>query len=126
MSKDIDKKISLRKRLDEETKTGISDRTTEKLDELMHRAEPLLEQVNNLYNQYISGAAQVPPNDRRQQLDQIMVTLMLMAKPTATYRFRFNSLQAAYTLYRARWEKLMRDLEDGVIKRRTPGSRRGG
>jgi hypothetical protein len=103
---------------------GASSAGTEKLVELIERALPLIEQLNNLYNQYISGVERCPPLERRKQLDQLMATLTLMSKPTPAYQFRFNTLNSSYLTHRERWERLCKDLESGKIKR-TAGPHRG-
>jgi hypothetical protein len=90
----------------------------EKLDELLLRADPLVEQLNNLYNIYISGAEQIPPTERRKNLDMIMVTLQMMSKPTPGALYKYTAIQAKYDTYRNRWDKLLKDLESGKIKRR--------
>ncbi len=96
---------------------------SEKLDELLLRAEPLVEQLNNLYNIYISGADQIPPIERRKNLDMIMVSLQMMSKPTPGALYRYTAIQSKYETYRNRWDKMMKDLESGKIKRRV-GPRR--
>lgn len=91
---------------------------SEKLDELLLRAEPLVEQLNNLYNIYVSGADQIPPIERRKNLDMIMVSLQMMSKPTPGALYKYTAIQAKYETYRNRWDKMMKDLESGKIKRR--------
>lgn len=91
--------------------------STEKLRELLDRAGPMIDQLNNLYNQYIAGALQTPPLERRNQLDSIISTVTVMAKPTKALRFKFNTIQGKYIIYRDRWDKRMKDLESGKIKR---------
>lgn len=93
-----------------------------KLDELMTRAEPLIEQVNSLYSQFMNGTERAPPNERRRQLDQLMTTIMMMHKPTPTQRFRATGVMYTYQQYKDRWERMIRDLESGKIKRRGPGA----
>ena len=94
----------------------------EKLEELLLRADPLVEQLNNLYNIYVSGAEQIPPTERRKNLDMIMVTLQMLSKPTPGALYKYTAIQAKYETYRNRWDKLMKDLESGKIKRRVgPG-----
>lgn len=95
---------------------------SEKLDELMTRAEPLVEQVNALYNQYVAGIERTPPVERRRQLEQLMTTIMMMHKPTATQRFRASGVLHTYQQYKDRWDRVMRDIESGKLKRRGPGA----
>ena len=94
----------------------------DRLHALVERAEPLIEQLNNLYASYIAGVDKIPPTERRKQLDQTMTALQLSAKPTRALAFRIDGLQSKYISYRDRWDKLMKDLESGKIKRR-PGQK---
>src|SRR6185312_3659968 len=55
------------------TSSRTGDAATDKLLELFQRAEPLIEQLNSLYNQYITGVESRPPLERRKQLDQTMM-----------------------------------------------------
>lgn len=97
------------------SRTG--DAETDKLLELFQRAEPLIEQLNSLYNQYIAGVESRPPRERRKQLDQIMAALQGLAKPTPSYQFRYTTLNASYFTHRDRWDRMCKDLESGKIKR---------
>jgi hypothetical protein len=94
-----------------------------KIEELIHRAEPLIEQVNNLYAMFTSGVERLPPHEKRKQLEQLMATLQSMAKPNTTYSFRVSTLNTRYVTMRDRWDKLVRDVESGKIKR-TAGPKR--
>jgi len=87
-----------------------------KLLELLAQADSLIEQVNNLYNQYISGAEKLVPVERRSLLDNLMAKIMVTEKSTASLRFKFSTIQAKYVTHRDRWDKLMRDLEAGQVK----------
>ncbi len=94
----------------------------EKFEELILRAGPLIDQVNGLYNQYIAGVESRPPLERRKQLDQVMLTLQAMSKPTSAAQFRYTNLNSSYMAHKDRWDRMMKDLETGKLKRRV-GSR---
>lgn len=106
------------------TRTATRNIAIEKMVDNFERAEALIEQLNNLYNQYVAGVERLPPNERRKQLDQTMASLATVHKPTAAYLYRYNNLQSRYIAYRDRWDKLLKDLESGKIKRIT-GPMRG-
>lgn len=89
----------------------------EKLDEHFRRAEVMIDQVNGMYLSFIRGVDTQSPLPRRAQLETLMATLSNFPKPTPLYRFKFYNLLSTYTQYRDRWDKLMKDLEDGKIKR---------
>lgn len=89
------------------------------LAELLARAEPMIEQLNNLYNMYVAGVEKRPPLEKRSQLDALVASLQNLHKPTAAQQFRWTTFYNHYLTHRDRWTKLLKDLEDGKIKRRT-------
>lgn len=88
------------------------------LAELMARAEPMIEQLNNLYNMYVAGVEKRPPLEKRSQLDALVTQLNNVHKATSAQQFRWQTFYNHYQTNRDRWTKLMKDLEDGKIKRR--------
>jgi hypothetical protein len=96
---------------------STGDASIDKLLELFSRVEPLIDQVNGLYGQYIAGVETRPPSERREHLDQLMVALQGMSKPTAAYQFRYQSMNSSYLSHRDRWDRMCKDLESGKIVR---------
>lgn len=90
---------------------------TEKLDEYIQRATVLIEQLNSLYHMYITGIEKLPPLEKRNQLDQIMVALTSAPKPTPSLLFKCNNIISTYSTHKERWDKMMKDLENGKLKR---------
>lgn len=86
--------------------------SSEKLMELIERGTPMLEQLNNLYNMYFAGAEKRAPIERRQQLDQIAQTVLLMSKPTPTLQFRATTFLSSYQSFTDRWDRLLKDMEN--------------
>lgn len=87
------------------------------LDDLMHQAEGLIEQVNALYQQYTTGVEARPPRERRQLLERIIAQLSQAPKAVQMQKFRFSNIQSKYLLHRDRWDRLEKDVESGKIKR---------
>lgn len=108
----------LLKKQGQSNKAGAISGSTEKINELIGLAEPMIEQLNNLYNRFLAGAEKIPPNEQRKRLDQLMNTVQIMTKPTGAIQFKCNTLYAHYVSFRDRWDKQMRDLEVGKIRRR--------
>ena len=88
-----------------------------KLDELIGRADPMIEQVQNLYAQYMAGALKIPPIENRKQLQTLMDRIASESKPTLALQYRAQGIHAKFNTYRDRWDKLLKNLEDGKIKR---------
>lgn len=91
--------------------------------ELMNRAEIMIDQIQNLYNMYVAGLERLPPTSQRKQLDDVVTKIMASPKPTPALLFRVNQFNAKFSLYREKWDKLMKDIEAGrVVIRRKSGS----
>jgi hypothetical protein len=101
------------------TLEGSTDRSNDKLEDLIHRADGMIEQVSNLYNMFAVGVEKLAPIERRKQLEQVMLSIQMMSKPTPSALFKANSIQSRYQSQRERWDKLLRDIESGKIKRVT-------
>ena len=89
-----------------------------KLDELIGRADPMIEQLQNLYAQFMAGALKIPPIENRKQLQALMDRIAAEGKPTLALQFRAQGITAKFNTYKERWDKLLQNLEDGKIKRR--------
>jgi hypothetical protein len=85
--------------------------SSEKLQELLDRGTPMIEQLNNLYNMYFSGAEKRPPIERREQLDQIAQMVLLMPKPTQGLQFRSTTFLSSYQSFVDRWERMLKSFE---------------
>lgn len=100
----------LKKRQGLSQQVGSVSGTTEKINELIQQAEPMIEQLNHLYQQYFIGTEKKPPLELRKRLDQLMNTVQVMTKPTVTIQFKCNTLYAHYVSFRDRWDKIMKRL----------------
>lgn len=89
-----------------------------KLEEYINRAHPMIMQINQLFNQWVAGVEAKPPHDRWTQLKFIITGMEGLPKPTQAWRFRFEQVHHLYMIHKARWEKLMSDVENGRIVRR--------
>jgi hypothetical protein len=110
---DEEREYASRKRSGDDDDPSDSDR----IRHLIEKSEPLIDQLNNLYNMFAAGIEKIPPIERRKQLDQTMATLLAMGKPTPSLRFQASAVQAKYTAFCERWDRLLKGLESGKRKR---------
>jgi len=101
---------------DEEENTSVllkapNTSDSERLFQIIAKIEPLVEQVNQLYNMYFSGVERRPPLEQRKNLDQMVETIRAMPKPTTAAQFRFNTIYSLYKTYLDRWERLLKQKE---------------
>jgi DNA repair exonuclease SbcCD ATPase subunit len=92
---------------------------TQKIEQLISQAEPLIDQVNNLYNQFATGVERLAPVQKRSQLEALINQLQATPKTNETYRFRVQSLVSRYSSMKDRWDRLLKDIDSGKVKRIT-------
>ena len=86
-------------------------------EDLVIKVNTQIDQVSALYNMFFSGAETLPPIERRAQLEATMQVLQSTPKPTPASNFRFNTALSRFNTYRDRWDKQLKGLEAGKIKR---------
>lgn len=96
------------------------------LVEYMNKVEPLVQSINTLYNQFAAGVESRPPFEKIAQLEHVMKILDRLPKVTPGYRYRYQSVLSLYSSYKARWEKLLQDIEAGKITRFAAPKNRSG
>ncbi|MBL7715626.1 MAG: hypothetical protein JNL01_09175 [Bdellovibrionales bacterium] len=105
------------------TDTGGKAVGEDKLLQLLEQVPQVIEQVNNLYQQFFSGVERVPPTERRKQLDQMALSIQMTPKVNAGLQFKANTVYQAYQSAKDRWDRMLKDLESGKLKR-TAGPKR--
>jgi hypothetical protein len=85
----------------------------QRLSELLDRVGPLLEQLNNLYAMFIAGVERRPPIERRQVLEAMIQQIGGLPKPTPAISFRVQTVLTSFNSHRDRWDKMLRDRENG-------------
>lgn len=89
--------------------SGKATVSPEQLVALIEKSEPMIEQLNQLYQMYLAGVEKRPPLQLRQQLDQNFQKIQRTPKPTPMLQFRANTFVQHYQSYTQRWDKLLKD-----------------
>ncbi len=84
---------------------------------LFQQIEPMLEQLNNLYQMYANGVEKRPPTERRQLLETLITRVQESARATPALRFRLSTILASYQSHKDRWEKLLKAVEQGKARK---------
>jgi hypothetical protein len=90
-----------------------------KMIQAMEQTSVLIDQVNSLYSQFLAGIEKRPPLERRKLLDDQMTKLSNASKLSASIKFRFSSLLSRYQTHRDRWDRSIKELENGARARKT-------
>ena len=70
-----------------------------------------------LYDQYFMGIERMEPTYLRSEVDKIFRRSQVLRRGSTVFKFRFRSLQRRYTAYRSYWDRVVRMIEDGQIRR---------
>jgi hypothetical protein len=76
-----------------------------------------LEMMQRLYNVYFQGGEDDPPKAQRAALDQLLTKIKSAAaiSSNTTDKFAATTLVNRYQLLKSKWDKVLRDIETGVI-----------
>ena len=88
-----------------------------KIEELSNQIEVLVEQIDRLYAMYFQKIEKLPPIQKRTVLNDLINQLDREPKPTPQLKFKAQSARTKYMTYCERWDKKLKDLENGKLGR---------
>lgn len=86
--------------------------------EQMRLIDTMIDQVHNLYQMFIAGVERLPPKEKQALIEKSIANLQGNLSQTPATKFRFNTLNTRFLSYKDRWEKMMKNIESGKIKKR--------
>ena len=90
-----------------------SERIAQKLNELEKEIETLIYE----YDQFFLGFQRVEPQARRKKVERMIRDLMDTYIANATLKFRLQNLRQRYATYREKWDRFLRQMEEGTFVR---------
>ena len=78
-----------------------------------------IDHLHRLYNIYFQGGEDDPPRKERKALDELVggIKSKLASATNSSDKFMANTLVSRYQSMAARWDKHLRCIENGTIKR---------
>lgn len=96
-----------------EASKTLKDAMEQELSDLEGR----ISRLRVLYDQYFMGIERMEPTHLRSVVDKIFRRSQVLQRGSTVYKFRFRSLQQRYTAYRSYWDRIVRMIGDGQIRR---------
>ena len=81
------------------------------LESLTRQIEPLLEQLNTLYQMFFQGLEKRPPLEKRALLDRLLVQLGDLNKTSPSARFKSQSVITSALTRIELWERKLKAME---------------
>jgi len=106
-----------------ETRTNEQDAEAQKkaMDEEISGFENRLGRLRVLYDQYFMGIERLPPEMLRNELDKAFERSKISRSRSTVHKFRFRSVRQKYTSLKSYWDRIVRLIEDGRIRRGLTG-----
>lgn len=98
-------------------KLGSVNVDSDQLAQMIQQADVLIEQVNNLYGMYFAGVEKRAPQEKRQLLDASVTKILAAPKANPAMQFKSQTLIQKYNTQKDRWDRMLKDLESGKLKR---------
>lgn len=89
-------------------------------DELV-ALERKLNRIRVLYDQYFMGIERLPPEMMRNDLDKAFMRSKIPRSRSTALKFRFRSTRQKYTSLKSYWDRIIRLIEEGRIRRGITG-----
>jgi len=87
------------------------------VDQELTRLEELIKKLKYEYEQYFIGESKLPPEKLQKEVESMIRNLYAQPLGRAGPKFRFQMLIARFNTYRAYWDKIMRDILEGITPR---------
>ncbi len=100
-----------------ESKFQVSQALKDGMEKELTDLEARMARLRVLYDQYFMGIERMEPTYLRGEVDKIFRRSQILKLGNTVFKFRYRSLQQRYTSYRSYWDRIVRMIEDGKMRR---------
>lgn len=90
---------------------------SEEIDEILNDLEVNLKRLRMEYEQFFMGLMKREPQILRGKVQKAIVKMVNEPPRNSRQKFRFNTLNSRFQVYRQLWGRTMREMEQGTYKR---------
>jgi len=98
-----------------------SENTKKGMEEEIVALDKKLNRIRVLYDQYFMGVERLPPEMMRNELDKTFMRSKIPRSRSTALKFRFRSVRQKYTSLKSYWDRIVRLIEEGRIRRGITG-----
>ncbi len=91
--------------------------SSKEIDSMLQRLERRLETLKKQYRRYFLGIDLRPPNQLRKQVVREIFELEQTFISNTAQKFKLRSLTQSFNTHKTRWNRVMRQIEEGTYKR---------
>lgn len=100
-----------------EDKPQLQQQRREECEKELDFIETKLARLRVLYDQYFMGVEKLEPMSARIEIEKTLLRSKISSLGSTVQRFRFRALQQRFTSYCGYWDRLVRLIEEGRIRR---------
>lgn len=100
-----------------EDKPQLQQQRREDCEKELDLIENKLARLRVLYDQYFMGVEKLEPMSLRMEIEKTLLRSKIPAMGSTVQRFKFRALQQRFTSYCGYWDRLVRLIEEGRIRR---------
>lgn len=100
-----------------EDKPQLQQQRREECEKELDFIETKLARLRVLYDQYFMGVEKLEPMSARLEIEKTLLRSKIASLGSTVQRFRFRALQQRFTSYCGYWDRLVRLIEEGRIRR---------
>jgi hypothetical protein len=100
-----------------ESRYKASQAAKERFEQELEDIDSRMGRLRVLYDQYFMGIEKLEPMTKRIELYKIFQRSQILRQGTTVLRFRYRSLQQRFTSYCSYWDRIVRLIEEGRIRR---------
>jgi len=89
----------------------------EKFDDDLADLDQKISRLRVLYDQYFMGIERVEPLMQRGEIAKFFLRSNIPQRGNTAHKFRYRSLQQKFTSFCGYWDRIVRLIEDGKIRR---------
>jgi hypothetical protein len=90
---------------------------SEEIDDLLIELDQNLKRLRMEYEQFFMGSAKREPQQLRSKVQKVITKLVNEPPRNSRQKFRFNTLNSKFQVYRQLWGRTVREMEAGTYKR---------
>ncbi|GEM_PF-2134466 len=100
-----------------EDKPHLQQQRREECERELDLIETKLARLRVLYDQYFMGVEKLEPMSARMDIEKTLLRSKIQSLGSTVQRFRFRALQQRFTSYCGYWDRIVRLIEEGRIRR---------
>jgi len=89
----------------------------EKFDAELDQVDQRIARLRVLYHQYFMGIEKLEPMYQRKEIQKIFNLSQILKLGSTVHRFRYRALQQKFTSYASYWDRIVRLIEEGRMRR---------